>query len=311
MKLIFVLFLVLFFNTVLSQELISLPFNLEPNSSREVVAVNKSIIYMNGEVVSEATQTNSYKLIILDTTFRSTISYKKQLPDNLKNISSDDIPSDELIESFIFLAEEHLKSLEYHILVDNSSKEPIEFLNDSVYDKNIPIITNDLLSKFPDLKSDDEEERKLFVEKTKEYLKKSRKNILESIRVEFANILSPYTYQFPNEGKIENEVHIDDIPMFAEVPDNAIDAVITISSELDGDNISVLSELNYDKEKFLKVAKAANPAFNEVKKEELEVIERNSFEANLPSSWLEKYESERIISIPGIKVINVSNMKFY
>lgn len=311
MKLLFGSFFVLIFNSLVCQELINLPFELEIDSKRDVVTVNKSVIYMDDEVVSEGTQTNNYRLEILDTAFRTTISYQKQLSEEMKNVDSESIPKDQVIESFIYIAEEKLKCLNYHILVDNSSREPIEFINDSLYDKNIQPITKEILSQFSSLMDDDETERERFAEKTIEYLKMSKKNILESVRLELANILSPYTYQFPSEGSIENEVVIDDIPMFSEVPNNEINAVIKIQSELEGDDITVNSELTYDKERFLKVAKTANPAFNDVKNDELDVIERNSFTANLPSSWLTKYESERIISIPGIKVINVSNMKFY
>lgn len=301
----------LIINGLVGQELINLPFELEINSKKEVISVNKSVIYMDNEVVSEGTQTNNYNLEVLDTAFRTTISYQKQLADDMKNVDAEKIPKDQIIESFIYIAEEKLKCLNYHILVDNTSREPIEFINDSIYDNNIESITKGILNQFSNLMDDDESERERFAEKTMEYLKMSRKNILESIRLELANILSPYTYQFPSEGSIENEVVIDDIPMFSEVPNNEIDAVIKIESELEGDDVTVNSELTYDKEMFLKVAKAANPAFSDVKDDELDVIERNSFTANLPSSWLIKYESERIISIPGIKVINVSNMKFY
>lgn len=290
---------------------IQLSMELELGSKREVVTAANSKVYIDGELSSDQLTASVYEVTLIDTLYRPTFSFSKQLSESLSDMNLVQATQNELIEMFVKITEEKLKGLSYHIIFDEKSREAVEIINDSIYDLNIDQQIESTVIQFADFMEDDKQGTKDFKANLFIYLRKSKKSILDELLTDFNDVMSPFAYRFPREGETKDSVVVNDISFFSQVANNGVAAELTISTELDGNTIKVNSSLNYNKASFIKVAKRANPAFYGLEAKDITIIERNSFESDLISKWLKKYNSERIISIPGIKVVYVNTYTFY
>jgi hypothetical protein len=293
------------------QNLVRLSMDLKLNSKREIVTATNSKIYLDGEVVSDELNSFIYEVELIDTLYRPTFAFTKRFSDALGAIDLNKANQQGLIELFVKITEERLKSLTYHILFDEKSREAVEIVNDSVYNDNMERLITDTQRQFADFMEDDVEGKAEFTKNLANYLSKSKRSVLDEVLTEFNDLMAPYAYQFPAEGEFKDSVAVNDIPLFSQVPNNEVKAQLTITSALDKNQLIISSSLDYDKKTFIDVAKRANAAFHELEAKDINIIERNNFEADLVSKWLKKYSSERIISIPGIKVIYVNTYTFY
>lgn len=293
------------------EDLIQLSFDLELNSKREIVTASNSKVYLDGEIVSDELESFIYEVTLIDNKYRPTFSFTKQFSEPLSKLDLNQMDQDGLIELFVKTMEERLKSLSYHIIFDEENREAVEIINDSIFNQNIERLIVKTNAQFKDFMSEDEGDRKEFVKSLTNYLKQSKRSLLDEILTEFNDLMSPYGYRFPPEGEVKDSVTVNDISFFSQVTNNEVKALLTISSGLEKNTITVASDLDYDKDSFIEVAKKADVAFYELKSSDINIIERNSFEADIITKWLKKYSSERIISIPGIKVVYVNTYTFY
>jgi hypothetical protein len=309
--LVFLIFCLSYIFASAQENTIQLSLDFELNSKREIVTATNSKVYLDGELVSDDLISLIYKVALIDTTYRPTFSFEKQFSESLSQVDLNQADQDGLIELFVKITEERLKSLTYHIIFDEKTREAVEIINDSIFDQYIKKAIKTTKAQFSDFMADDDEGKKEFSKNLENYLTKSKKSILDELLTDFNDLMSPYAYQFPSEGKIKDSVVVNDISFFSQVANNGVKAELTISSELDKNTVIVNSSLDYDKASFIEVAKQANAAFHELEAKDINIIERNNFESDLISKWLKKYSSERIISIPGIKVIYVNTYTFY
>jgi hypothetical protein len=305
------IFFSLFFLLTLNaqEEPIRLSMELELGSQREIVTAANSKVFIDGELSSDQLDASVYQVALIDTLYRPTFSFSKQLSENYANPKLSEADQENLIELFVKITEEKLKSLTYHIIFDDQSREAVEIINDSIYDASIDEQIVSTSAQFTDFMADDSVEKKEFNANLSTYLQKSKKSILDELLTDFNDLMSPY--RFPRDGESKDSVMVNDISFFSQVANNAVSAEITINTALEGNTISVNSSLDYNKESFIKVAKKANAAFQGLEAKDINIIERNSFESDLMSKWLNKFTSERIISIPGIKVVYVNTYTFY
>lgn len=299
------------FSLSYGQDLIRLSMDMELNSKREIVTATNSKVYLDGEIASDELTSFIYEVTLIDTLYRPTFSFKKRFSDALAAVDLNQADQQGLIELFVKITEERLKSLTYHIIFDEKSREAVEIINDSVFENNIKGAIEETKQQFADFMEQDEEGTADFVQNLTNYLSKSKRSVLDEVLTEFNELMAPYAYQFPAEGEVKDSVVVNDIPLFSQVPNNEVKAQLTISSNLEKNRLIITSSLDYDKQTFIEVAKRANAAFHELEAKDINIIERNNFEADLVSKWLKKYSSERIISIPGIKVIYVNTYTFY
>lgn len=304
---------IILFNPFIFAQVVDSNFQLstswELGEKRTVSKVAIKKIFLDGELAQETTNSNDYKLIVIDTLLRSTIQFE-QVYQPIKNEELSKIPSQELMQFMIENIELRMKCLPYQLLIDRSSGLAFEVLNDSIYNENIASIISKSIDDFKPVMKESTEGFTEFKEELAGYLAGSKKNILETIINELNELLEPYTYSYPLDKTIEKEVVIDRIGSENEAVSKEVPAILKLEAHKTEEVLTVQTSLSYDKDAFLDYMKHTNPAFINVKSGDLTVKEKKEFSANLKNKWVIKYTSEMLTEIPGIRIIQFNSYYF-
>ena len=272
------------------------------NETRNISKVAVKKIFLDNELGKETTTSSDFKITVVDTTLRTTIQFE-QIQTPLKEEELIDIPAQELMQFMLENIELRMQCLPYKILIDRSSGAAFEIVNASIYDENIATIIAESMKDFKPVMQDDSDGLPEFKKQLSDYLKGSKKNILETVLNQLNELLEPYTYSYPLNRTTEKEVVIDRIGTENEGVGKEVPATLKLESKKKQEKLNVTTSLVYDKEAFLAYMKHSNPAFINVESEDLTVKEKKEFSANTDTNWVEKYTSEMLTEIPGIRII--------
>ena len=271
------------------------------------VAIRK--IFLDDVLAQESTASSDYKLTVVDTILRTTIQFE-QAYTPLKSEQLNEIPSQELMQFMVENIELRMQCLPYQLIIDRSSGMAFEITNTTIYDESIEGVISQSMEDFKPLMQQSPEGLTEFKDQLATYLKGSKKNILEMVINQLNELLEPYSYSYPLNGTIEKEVVIDRIGTEKEGVGKVVPATLKLDARKSQETLNVSTSLTYDKEAFLEYMKRSNPAFVNVKSGDLNVKEKKEFSANMETKWVEKYTSEMLTEIPGIRIIQFNSYYF-
>lgn len=286
---------------------LSTSWKLDETRNVSKVAIKK--IFLDDVLAQEATTSSDYKLSVIDTLLRTTVQFE-QVYVSLKSNDIAEIPSQELMPFMIENIELRMQCLPYQLLIDRSSGMAFEVVNTAVYDENIEYVITQSMEDFKPLMQESSEGLNEFKSQLADYLKGSKKNILETVLNQLNELLEPYTYSYPLDKTIEKEVVIDRIGTEKKGVGIDVPATLKLDARKSQETLNVSTSLTYDKEAFLEYMKRSNPAFVNVKSGDLNVKEKKEFSANIKSNWVIKYTSEMLTEIPDIRIIQFNSYYF-
>lgn len=286
---------------------LSTSWKLDETRNVSKVAIKK--IFLDDVLAQEATTSSDYKLSVIDTLLRTTVQFE-QVYVSLKSNDIAEIPSQELMPFMIENIELRMQCLPYQLLIDRSSGMAFEVVNTAVYDENIEYVITQSMEDFKPLMQESSEGLNEFKSQLADYLKGSKKNILETVLIQLNELLEPYTYSYPLDKTIEKEVVIDRIGTEKKGVGIDVPATLKLDARKSQETLNVSNSLTYDKEAFLEYMKRSNPAFVNVKSGDLNVKEKKEFSADIKSNWVIKYTSEMLTEIPDIRIIQFNSYYF-
>lgn len=286
---------------------LSTSWKLDETRNVSKVAIKK--IFLDDVLAQEATTSSDYKLSVIDTLLRTTVQFE-QVYVSLKSNDIAEIPSQELMPFMIENIELRMQCLPYQLLIDRSSGMAFEVVNTAVYDENIEYVITQSMEDFKPLMQESSEGLNEFKSQLADYLKGSKKNILETVLNQLNELLEPYTYSYPLDKTIEKEVVIDRIGTEKKGVGIDVPATLKLDARKSQETLNVSTSLTYDKEAFLEYMKRSNPAFVNVKSGDLKVKEKKEFSADIKSNWVIKYTSEMLTEIPDIRIIQFNSYYF-
>lgn len=286
---------------------LSTSWKLDETRNVSKVAIKK--IFLDDVLAQEATTSSDYKLSVIDTLLRTTVQFE-QVYVSLKSNDIAEIPSQELMPFMIENIELRMQCLPYQLLIDRSSGMAFEVVNTAVYDENIEYVITQSMEDFKPLMQESSEGLNEFKSQLADYLKGSKKNILETVLNQLNELLEPYTYSYPLDKTIEKEVVIDRIGTEKKGVGIDVPATLKLDARKSQETLNVSTSLTYDKEAFLEYMKRSNPAFVNVKSGDLNVKEKKEFSADIKSNWVIKYTSEMLTEIPDIRIIQFNSYYF-
>ena len=281
----------------------------ELGETRNISKVAIKKIFLDDVLAQETTTSSDYKLSVIDTLLRTTVQFE-QVYVSLKSNDIAAIPSQELMQFMIENIELRMQCLPYQLLIDRSSGMAFEVVNTAIYDENIEHVITKSMEDFKPLMQESAEGLNEFKSQLADYLKGSKKNILETVLNELNELLEPYTYSYPLDKTSEKEVVIDRIGTEKEGVGKEVPATLKLDARKNEETLNVSTSLTYDKEAFLEYIKRSNPAFVNVKSGDLNVKEKKEFSADIKSNWVIKYTSEMLTEIPDIRIIQFNSYYF-
>ena len=289
-----------------NENLFSPEANWKTGDERFVEIVHINYVYIDDSLMSRNKTTTSYTLTVLDTLHRNTITRTTSSVIKVEQLLAETEPSDYL-ERFVYLAEQRMANLTYHLLMEKTTGEVIEILNPEYYDEQLSKVITQTVTDFntyiPSMDSS-------FIADFTRYMKGSRKNILDEVLDQSNQLFEAYKYTFILNETLEKKTTVSNIKLLENVRATEIPAHFKISAHNDEHVLYVNSWFNYDQEAFLAAAKEVNPIFEDVEPKELELKEKKSFELDLNTNWLLNFSTEIVTGVPGIKIVQTKSIYF-
>jgi hypothetical protein len=314
MKFLLLFITILFFGTSFSQEekLFQVSPHWKVGDKRKVhTDISTKVIY-DGVLISNQRNIYDINLRVLSTDDQFLLNYSSfdRLPSVLGN-SEDGVgnKSSLKIRSLLRDAEVEICKSDLQVQVNKKNGAALEIKNGLEILKKVEHSTRKEFREWANREEiPDAEIRNMEIDLGKRFIEMYPK-IQQTILDKTTLIFSSYNIAFPMNSSSEKEVMTRDITA-SKKSDSLFPAIMKMESVEVNDKMIVKTSLDYDKKFLLAQLKKSYHKLENVKPEEVSIIEKEEIMFDLNTTWIHHHTTNLHFEIPGMKTITKSSVTF-
>ena len=266
-------------------------------------------IYLDDSLVSSEKLANIYYLEVIDKLDHFVLGFSE----DKTNLVERDIPLNSTLDSVLLLIlteiDQFLVQIKYDFEVDENARV-IKLKNQRVYIDEVKRASEIIIERFSNVLEQLDQDPEVMLSNVRAFYLNTAGQAVMDIQQKLIHLLRPYVTEVSKEAKdtvLTREIITDELTIFQAMEN--LDLTGKQTTEVTHKNgLTVSQQTEYDKEQFLKKMKIAATAFQDVKPDNLVLIERAKYSFD-KSTWLNSTNKEFLMAIPGVKIVRIETVR--
>lgn len=144
----------------------------------------------------------------------------------------------------------------------------------------------------------------------KSHFKESEAEMFQTIVNGVNILLQPYSFSFPLDETYTQDIMAYDPNAMGRFGTTEFPARLTIYSEEEGNLLTINSSTEYDKLFLLERMEERSQSVHDLTVDDIEISEEETTVFNLDDTWIERSESKTSFVMPGVKVVQNTQVVF-
>jgi hypothetical protein len=272
-----------------------------------------SKIFIKDSLLNNTEATANYSIKVIDTVKSYTLLYSNE-SNSLDIETKSSIPKlDSAVNFFtgiIKKIEKETNAFKYELLVDKNQGQAFKVKNGDEYLKMIEQLSSTMIDELGEKKGKTNAQIDSMKQKVIAYFKLAEPKILATTINEFNYIMQPYSYTFPYNSTVSHKAMVHDVNALGEFGGLEMPAVLTISSKLHGNSLTIETDTDYDKDFLLEQIKKKYKNMNDLTTSDIFLNEIVETIFTTTNNWMVSHKSNVVFKMKEVKVINETIVSF-
>ncbi len=300
--------MVVFAPTLLAQEMDQIIPNWKKGDVRLVHTETTNQIIMMGEELTNTTAVSDYRIEVTDVGEYYTLKFN-QLANDMDmdmNLDADQETLDSAMNIIMQLVQgvqDAVSKMEYRLLVDKQTGLATEVLDQDKMMADFEVAVMGMVDDIEEMTGEKTTNKDSLNTMMKMMMMGMKPQIMETTLNSFNYLTQSYSYTFPANGKMRQEMLIENVNALGDLGDVELPAMMDIETvNGPGNRVKVIMDSDYDKAALIAAIQQSRGSSKQINEEDMQIMEREIAEFDRSTTWIVKHTSDVEVEMPQIKV---------